>query len=204
MKQVEIDRSALVSARKLSGPTSSIKLLQVSEHKFAVEHTGKVFGFRSAALASYFEENEGIEVYEIKLVEISTLIGPSIETALELHLIVDTEEKLVLSQSDKLVKTETLYDPIPRMADLYSPFKVWGIPPVGNFARMLLTGRLVDHLECLNENGHFLPLLHMLWKEYEIASHESPHPDDRLVIEGEFMVFSAKAFNGVLVIFDYA
>ena len=67
---------------------------------------------------------------------------------------------------------------------------------------MLLSGRLVDYIDSICDEGQQEHLVYILWRDYQIERDADFLSGGLMVIDGEYMTFKAKQVADHLVLFD--
>ncbi|HAW20111.1 MAG TPA: hypothetical protein DCX14_08015 [Flavobacteriales bacterium] len=203
MNEVNIYIGHLHGAKLLTAKGCAVSLWRIGKITFGIckDADSVHFGFGSGALSDYLDNNPQTKIIDLKLYLREGLVGTN-KRDLLLQLKKNDGNLITLDQQDHLYEAIPYIESEPR-GHYYAPSRVWGFPLKGYLCRMLLTERLVQLISDIAVNNNERQLIHIMWKEYQLAKQvkgDQPH----LTVSGEFTGFSVRKFTDDFLIFDYA
>jgi len=206
MQEININEERLDGSTLLSIPGIDIGLWKVGHITYAITEKGHGmrFAFSSAELTKYFSRRKSSKITDVKLLKQTPIVAYEEDETHVLRLRFSDAKIATIDKFDHVYE----FEPIileEGESILTSAHKQWGLPADGIAGLMLLTRRMINTVEDIADEGQHAYLVQILWKEYRLAiENTGADESERICVEGEFMSFSVKRFNGVLFVFDYA
>lgn len=161
-----------------------------------------LFAFESVALAAYIQ-NRQPNFRSFRFVQTRKAAGSGPDDEKVLFIWASDRPGIMLSESDDLLSVEN--QGLTREPHvLASATKAFGLPPNGHLARILLTHRLVKHLETLS-GGHIRTIeqiLYLMNREFLKARGTKSDLSAGLLVAGEHFIFETRPFNEQITAFD--
>ncbi|CAA6679296.1 MULTISPECIES: hypothetical protein [unclassified Lentimonas] len=204
MNKIDLKTLNWANAQIISKGAARTQLMRIPPMTFILyDQKAKkpLIAFESPSLA-YFHDHNNEDIHEVFMVTQHVTHDCIARTLSEVHLTLADQTLVILTEFDRLFIAREQRTKVHELSSLNSPYKMWGIEPKAPYAFMLLTERLVDYIDDISEEGQQQQLVYVIWRDYELERRKDPESDARLVIDGEFIRFSAKRFNTVLVVFD--
>ena len=206
MNEFKISLERLERSELISHPKCLVELRRASPVAFAIKTRDDGqwrFTFASAALAKFLKELK-TKITDVRLLSQTPIIADESDETKILRLRLGDARIVQLDKYDHLYVFEPSTDVDPR-GKLISPVKLWGLPALSHAARMLMTERMVSLVENLAEEGQYYQLIHVLWRDFQLAVNDTDQNENDIVtVEGEFMTFSVRPFAFEMFIFDLA
>ena len=203
MREIKLDPQDPSRFRCHTTKSASVHLYEAAPKQYAlVEPDGMnvLYAFKSKALDCFLEKNTE-PITEAALYESNCRFGRNRRMIVELRLTLSDGYIFTITDWEKVYRTQEIKQGSRHAKTLYSPYSAWSIPPDEPYVYMLLTGRLIDHLDSIATDGQHRHLLNVMWYEHRNAWEQLDEPKP-LNVECEFMQFKATPLNRHLIAFD--
>ena len=168
MKKTSLTSSAIRNATVISDGNSPLEIRHQLPDVFVFidkEMNRPIHCFQSVNMSRLLSDQK-CSISNATFSERTVSMGEPVEPFHELFIELVNGKRFTLSSSGRIHEMTAFRSSFPAAALAYAPQSIWQIPNWEIPQRMLLTGRLIDEINILSQEGAQIEIINLLYAEY--------------------------------------